>query len=260
MKQGKSTATLVALLAILGVAACGPGEAAITAEITVEGPDGETVTRPLEDLTVQLVPYDRDLVFDSLAQAASTPEPQIPADILAAQEEVATAQQEWRDAETRWNTLRDTLQVLSAELERLNPGEPQYRRLYREWQDLDRQLSGLDRQVQANFARFEELQAATIERVDSVNLIKTQWEDDAFENVGEVMTAKLVASGLQIHTDTTDAQGMAVIEAAPGNYWVVARHELPYNELYWNVPISIVRGEPVQLRLSHDNAEVRPIY
>lgn len=249
-----------ALIASLALVACGPGEVQILAELSVEGPDGESATRPLADLEVHLVPYDRDLIFDSLSQASPVPEPETPPDILAAQEEVAAAQREWRDTEDRWNTLRDTLTSLGTALEGLNRGESRYVALFREWSDLDRQYQQVERQVTGAFERFETLQAANIERVDSVRFIREDWADQAYADLGLVMAAKIQASGLDRMTDTADAQGVSSFEAKPGQYWVYARHELPYDELYWNVPVVVARGEPVQLRLSRENAEVRPIF
>ena len=54
------------------------------------------------------------------------------------------------------------------------------------------------------------------------------------------------------------AVGVAEFEAAAGDYWVTARYELPYTELYWNISMSVVRGEPLQVRLMRDNASSRP--
>ncbi|MGI9626627.1 MAG: hypothetical protein ACR2QM_07320 [Longimicrobiales bacterium] len=256
-KLGQSLTVLVASLALV---ACGPAEAVITAELAVDGPDGGTVNRPLADFEVQLLPFDRDQIFDSLTQASPTPEPQIPADILEAQEQVAAAQVEWRETEDRWNTLRDTLQSLSSALEGLNRGESRYRAVFTEWSDLDRQYQQVERQVQGAFENFETLQSAAIERVDSMRFIREDWADQAYEAYDAVVTAKIAASGLDVAADTTDAQGIANFEAGPGQYWLHARHSLPYNELYWNIPVTLARGEPVQLRLSRDNAQVRPIF
>jgi hypothetical protein len=41
-----------------------------------------------------------------------------------------------------------------------------------------------------------------------------------------------------------------------GNWWIHARYDLPYAELYWNVPIE--KDGEVQLQLTRENAEVRP--
>ncbi|HSM60590.1 MAG TPA: hypothetical protein VK849_07310 [Longimicrobiales bacterium] len=57
--------------------------------------------------------------------------------------------------------------------------------------------------------------------------------------------------------DTTDASGVASFEVKPGRYWVHARYDLPYTELYWNVQVDIERGDPTQVRLDPSNAEER---
>ena len=170
MTEWKIGRGLGALTLSLALAACGPAEADITAELAVDGPDGGSVNRPLADLEIQLLPFDRDQIFDSLTQASPTPEPEIPADILEAQQEVADAQRAWRETEDRWNTLRDTLQALNRTLESLNRGESRYRQVFTEWSDLDRQYQSVERQVQGAFENFETLQAATIERVDSIQV------------------------------------------------------------------------------------------
>ena len=83
-------------------------------EIDVASPDGEgMVTRPLSDIEVRLLPYDRDAVFDSMASAFGTPEPPIPEELIAERERVQEAQVEWQNNQNRWNLIRDTLQKLT---------------------------------------------------------------------------------------------------------------------------------------------------
>ena len=61
--------------------------------------------------------------------------------------------------------------------------------------------------------------------------------------------------------DTTDASGVAAdLMVKPGEYWVHARYAEVYSELYWNVPVTVARGEPVTVTLNRSNAQVRPIY
>ena len=93
-------------------------------EIDVANPDGEgMVTRPLSDIEIQILPYDRDAVFDSMAGAFSTPEPPIPEELITERARVQEAQQEWTNYQDRWNLIRDTLQKLSTALEQYNRGE-----------------------------------------------------------------------------------------------------------------------------------------
>ena len=249
------------LLALLGTAllsACGPTQVVVTAEIAPDDPSQGGELRALGDLEIRMFPYDRDVVFDSMTAAASTPEPPIPDSVLDAQNQVAAAQQAWRDPETRWNTLRDTLQTLSDELEQLSRGQAQYRVLFREFQDLDDEYAAVERRRDAAFENFTSLQAASMAAAEETRMLREQWADDAFAEVGVAMSLRERASGLTTLYDTTDASGVADgFEAKAGDYWVTARYELPYTELYWNVPVT-VGSEPAQIRLTRDNATVRP--
>ncbi|MFQ5537001.1 MAG: hypothetical protein ACE5GJ_06070 [Gemmatimonadota bacterium] len=249
----------IAMALVLAAAACGPAEVVVTMEIDVPNPDapGTTMTRPLSEVEVQLLPYDRDQIFDSLEAAFPEPEPEIPEDLLAAREAVQEAQERWRQAETRWNNLRDTLQKLTDAMEGYSRGEARYVAMYREFQELDSQLSQVERNMNRAFEEFTELQKGTIARSDSMRIMIDNWADEAFADAGEIMAQKLRESGLPMVVDTTDANGVVRMRAKPGKYWVHARYELPYTELYWNVPVTLQRGDPVQVRLTRENAEER---
>ena len=249
---------LPALLGAALLSACGPTQVVVTAEIGSNDPSQDAAPRPLGDLEVRMFPYDRDRIFDSLTAAAATPEPAIPDSVLDAQNQVAAAQQTWRDTEGRWNVLRDTLLTLSDELDQLSRGQARYRELFRVFEDLDEEYARVERQRDAAFDVFTSLQAASLAAARETRLLREQWADEAYVDVGTVMIGHEQASGLEVLYDTTDASGIAEFEARAGDYWVTARYELPYTELYWNVPITVVGGEPAQLRLTRDNATVRP--
>ena len=121
------------LVAPLFFVACGPGQVAVTAEIDVPDPDteGAMVTRPIADAVIQVIPFDRDEVFRALATAAATPEPQIPEDLLATQNEIAAAQAEWQRAEATWGNGRARLLEINEEMEPLNRAEARYVALFR---------------------------------------------------------------------------------------------------------------------------------
>ncbi len=118
---------------LLAATACGPAQVVVTIEIDVDNPEGEgTVTRALSDVEVQLLPFDRDAVFDSMSAVFAAPEPPVPDELIAARDEVQQAQQEWQQAQNRWNTLRDTLQKLTTSMEQYSRGEARYVALFRE--------------------------------------------------------------------------------------------------------------------------------
>ncbi len=248
----------VALSLLLTAAACGPAEVVVTAEIEMPNPEGEgTVVRPIEEMEVQLLPFDRDAVFDSMTAAFPTPEPPIPEDLIAARDEVRRAQEEWQSYQNRWNTLRDTLQKLTETMEQYNRGEAAYRRLFLQWEEFDDEYQQVERQMNRAFERFTELQQGIIRASDSIRILRENWADEAYSGIGEVFAEKVRASGLDVAVDTTDANGIARFRVKPGRYWVHARYELPYTELYWNEPVDVQRGEPVQIRLNRENAEER---
>lgn len=249
-------AGLAAAIGMVAVSACGPAEVTIIAAL---GEGTDLNASPLGSLEVQLLPYDRDEVFDSLAAAAAEPEPEIPTDLLEAQEEISQAQAAWRASENRWGVVRDSLNLLSEELEGLERGMRTYQDLYNRWEDLETELGRTERDRDRLFNVFTGLQEAAIGRMDSVRFVRDDWADQAFAGVGDVIAARIEMAGRDVAVDTTDAAGGARIQLAPGDYWVYARLELVGEELYWNLPITVVRGEPLEVRLSRENAEVRPV-
>jgi len=253
--------TLPYVLALLfGAGACGPTQVVVMMEIEADSPSGAgTVSQPLSDIEVRLIPYDRDAVFDSLTNAYPTPEPEVPAELLAARTEVQAAQAEWNAAQLRWGILRDTLQAINSTLEGLPRTDAQYIMLFREYNDFDSEYSSVEREVETAFARFDSLQQGTIRATDSVRIVQENWADNAYADIGDVFRAKELESGLDVAVDTTDASGVARqnLQVSPGQYWVNARYELTYSELYWNVPLTVEGSEPVQIRLTRDNAEER---
>ncbi|NIP59405.1 MAG: hypothetical protein GWM92_13845 [Gemmatimonadetes bacterium] len=255
----RRSGVLLSVLAAALVVACGPGQVVVTAEIEMPDPQGEgAVTRALSGMEVQLLPYDRDQIFDSLEAAHPDPEPEIPDSLMEARDQVAEAQREWRQFETRWNTLRDTLQKISQAMEELSRGEARYVALFREFQDLEGELQTVERQMERAFQRFDSMQQGIIQQSEEIRMAREAWADEAFADAFEVIDAKIQAAGMEPVVDTTDAGGTVTVQAPPGQWWVHARHELPYSELYWNEPIEVSRDAPTEISLTRANAEERP--
>ena len=248
---------LAGLIATLALTACGPGRVSIVVEL--EDEDGGEA-RLLEDIEVRLLPYDRDQVFDSLTRAASTPEPEIPAELLAAREDIAQAQRAWTEAEILEANLRDTIGKLNDRLLELNPAMNDYKAIYNQVTPMIDQLDGVSGRVKSLFQTFDELQKANIEQINAVRIVQDDWASQAFKDFGTVIDARVEVSGLEEAADTTGVDGGAFVEVAPGQYWVHARYLLPNDELYWNVPITVERGDPVVVQLSRANAQRRPIF
>jgi len=255
----RGTKALLSAVALIVFSACGPAQAVITAELATTDPEtGAAATQALADIEIRLFPFDRDAIFDALAAAADRPEPPIPDSVMDAQAAVRTAQEEWQGLQQRWGSLRDTLQTLSEALDGLSRASRQYRTLFNEFQDAEADYNAADRQLNAAFERFTSLQGASLAAAEEARLLREQWADEAYAEVGMVMGARLQEVGGEVLYDTTGADGVATFEAPPGSWWATARYELPFVELYWNVPIELTKDAPAQLRLTRANAQERP--
>ncbi len=251
---------LVAIALPLGLGACGPGpEVVVHAAAEQPGTQGPV---NLADLPVRLLPYDRDAIFDSLEAAHPEPEPAIPPEILQQQQEVQRAQSEWRTAEERWSTVRDSLRTLSNEMQRMQQqglrGTPQYQQAFRQFERLEAEERQQRQRMDAAFQRFTQMQEAVIARADSIRVVREAWADRAYADFDQVVEAKLQNLGREEHADTTDSSGITRFRVPRGRWWVYARYTLPYEELYWNVPVELT-GDSVRVELRRENAQVRPV-
>lgn len=244
----KSRLAVMALALTPLTAACGTS---LTVEVRTEGADGATA--PVENLAVEILPYDRDSLFAAMAAAADTPEPQVPAAIQARLDSVRALQATWRDVESRWNEVRDSLRTISERIEGLDRRSREYREAFDRFNSMEGRERSLNRQRQTAFDAFTELQSVTQGQLDSVRAVIESWEDVAFADFADIQASLLDALGQEIHYDTTDAQGMFTTTLPSGDWWVHTRVTVPEGELYWNV----LTGGVDTLRLTPDNAERR---
>lgn len=250
---------LAAAATVTSTAACGGGDVTVLAQLegaATETEGAEAVA--LGSLPIRLLPYDRDALFDSLAQAYPEPEPAIPDSIADLQERVLTANQEYRRAETRWATVRDSLKTLSDRMAGLDQSSGEYFAMFQDFNDLEGEVDALERTSREQFTEFTTLQTRLNQQSREISLERQAWADEAFAPVDSIITARLEARGLEELTDTTSAQGAVRFTGVePGQWWVYARYERAYDELYWNEPIEVARGEELTVRLTEENAEVR---
>lgn len=247
MPKSRLAILLLSLAPML--AACGSD---LTVEVYTEL--GEE-TRPVEDLEVQFLPFDRDSLFDALAQQASEPEPQVPAQLQTQFDSVLALQATWREAESRWNEVRDSLRRLSERMEGLDRRSREYREMFDRFGPMEQRERRANRQRQTTFQSFTELQQATQTRMDSVRAVIQSWEDVAFADYAELRDGLVESLGREIVVDTTNAEGRITRKLSGGTWWVYTRVAIPAGELYWNVPVDPSATDT--LRLEPGNAERR---
>jgi hypothetical protein len=243
------------------LAACGPGTVQVTGEVDVRDPEtGERVNRPIPNLEVQLIPFDRDALFDSLAAAAPSPEPGFPEELELVQDSLFAAQEAQREAESEWLALRERLGEISREMEDYSPAEGRYQVLFTEFNTLEARVTAAERRQDQAFEQVEAIRSRVLGDLAQARIRQEQWEDEAFADYPQILEARLRESRRTIMYDTTDAMGQTTFRAPTGEWWVHARYPLPTQELYWNIRVDVERGDPLQIRLSRENAETRRIF
>ena len=246
---------LVWVAAVAGTAtlsACGGNEVVVQAMTEQEGQ-----AAPIAGLVVRALPYDRDMIFDSLRAAYTTPEPEVPAALSALRDSIAAANQEWSRMNAVWASGRDSLRALSEEMQGMPRNNPRYLPMFNRYNALDREVNAAEQRSQAAFRRFEGLNARYASQAEETQAARTQWADAAYSDIDDIIDSRLREMRLREMADTTDANGIARFRGLrSGQWWIHARYDLPFDELYWNVPIQA--DGTVQLQLTRENAEVRP--
>lgn len=239
--------------------ACGGGDVTVYAQL--EGAatgTQETGAVALSSLPIRLLPFDRDVVFDSLAEAYPEPEPVIPDSIRELQDRVIAAQTEWRDANGQWMEVRERLQMLSDTLSAMNQADPEYFVLFQDFGDLESQVNSLESRANQAFSRFDQLQQRLSQQAREIELERENWAREAFSPVDSIFRARAEELRREVQYDTTGSQGAVRFRGVKeGRWWVNARYERQFDELYWNVPVEVESGEDVTVRLTEENAEVR---
>jgi hypothetical protein len=251
MKRGVVTLVIALTAAVLG---------GCTGEVVVQvqqQQEGGTAT-PIANLPVRAIPYDRDVVFDSLRAAYSEPEPEIPPTLLALQDSIAAASTQYSSLENQWSTARDSLKSLSDRLRTMSRASGEYRIAFRDFNEQESVETQAKRQMDAAFARYTSLQNRFASTANEVRLRREQWADEAYAPIDTVVFLKLDALGRDVAEDTTNANGVGRFRLKTGEWWIHARYELPFEELYWNVPVEVRRGDPIVVELNRSTAQVRP--
>lgn len=217
--------------------------------------DGEPV--PMEGIEVQALPYDRDAIFDSLTAAFSQPEPMVSDSLSDLQQRYTDLQTQYAAAEARWAAIRDSLQQINDRLGQINRASAEYRELFGVYNRLEPQEGQAENRMNSLFEQVDQVRSTYNEQTNDYNTRYEVWADEAFASVDEVIADKLDALGRQPAADTTDANGAVYLSLKKGQWWIHARREEAFEELYWNEPIEVTGGDPVQLLLNRENAEIR---
>lgn len=229
MRTHRISVVLVTAAALVA-AGCG---SSVTVKVTTEGADG---AQPQTSLPVQFLPFNRDSVFDALDAQASSPRPEMSQALQAEAERVAALQADWRAKDTEWAEARDDLQRLSTRLQNMDSRDPDYRRLFDQFNQGEGVVNRLNRERTQLFDSFTGAQEAVTAAVDSFKIVLELWEDEAYAGYFDIRNELL--GGEEAVEDTTNAQGLATVSLSGGDWWVTTRAPVSGGEVYWNVPVA----------------------
>ncbi len=215
---------------------------------------------PLSGLEISVLPVDADRILDSLQAVAPAPKPSFP-ELEAEMANYSRSERLQSVAQDRaWRATRDSLMALSDSLRRMNRAAPAYREAYTRLRALYSRLNRLtaerDRAIQAAIRADRELARRALRAADSLR----RWEQIAFAQYPELLTAAVAATGREPRQLVTDSSGEATVEVEPSRWWLYARladPENPFQEFYWSVPVSTNRWVPSVAVLSYQNARQR---
>ena len=234
------------------LSACGGSEVVVQAYTEQ---DGQPV--PIAGMEVRALPYDRDLIFDSLRAAYPNPEPEIPADLTQLRDSIAVASQRVSEMNAAWAEGRDSLRILLESMQSIPRSNPRYLPMFNRYNAMAREVASAEQASNQAFSRFEALNERYATQAEETKLAREQWSDAAYVDIDRVIDSRLREMRLTEHADTTSENGIARFRGLRrGEWWIHARYDLPFDELYWNVPIN-ADGE-MQIQLTRENAQVRP--
>lgn len=212
---------------------------------------------PLGGLEITILPVNPDALLDSLAAAAREPRPAFP------QLEAAMAAYRLRDRpafgglDAAWRATRDSVSGLADSLRGKNRAAPAYREAYDRLRSLNDRLAQRqaerDRAIRSVIREDRELAQRAAQAADSLR----RWERVAFASYPERLADAVARSGRDPHHVSTDTAGTARAEVPPGRWWIHARMphpQNPFQELYWNLPVTTNRLVPTGVVLSGANA------
>jgi hypothetical protein len=221
----------------LALAACErPRDVAV--RVSIPGPD--TAETPVTGVGIVALPYDRDSVLRQLESRARTPRPP-----TAPLETLFTGFRgpftAYSAATFRLSRLRDSLATAKGALDSLPRDAPAYSQTYAVFGRLSDSLKSAQERAEHARVDLDRARREFVDRSDTLRLRMRQWEDSTYQGYDSIVQGLTRRAGREAVTDTTGADGWAMVKLSPGRWWIYARSwdaTDPNAEWYWNVPVN----------------------
>jgi hypothetical protein len=220
----------------VGLAACDPSS---RVAVRVSIPNADSIETPAPGVGVVALPYDRDSVVASLEARSRTKRPNTAAldSLFARFRQPFTA---YTSAAYAARQLRDSIDVLRADLDSLPRTSPRYNALHARYARLSDSLAQTEKRAERARVALDRARTGFVSRSESLRAAVRQWEDSTYRGYDSIVEQLTRARRREQITDTTDFAGWADFTLPPGRWWLYARAwdtSDPNAEWYWNLPV-----------------------
>ncbi len=246
----RNACAAAALALFAGALAACSTETTFTIRAQGESAQGETV--PLSNVTLDIVPYDIDELYQELESRTQpgTPPAADTLSVLARQyQEICTA---YRSTGDSIETVRQrATQVAQSS----GQTSPEYRAAFEQYQAL----------VAREKSRFDQCQAVTDHYTDVRNAYRESrraWEEEAWPEASFTEAESTRIGNLEVQRVETDADGSAMVTVPNGAWWILGTAPVPGSisqQYRWNVKVEAAGGEQT-VSLTSENAELEPVF
>jgi len=237
----RSAALVLAVIPAISLGFFGCSQSDFRVEVIANYPDGVA----LAQLEVTALPFDREALRDSLAEASASPRPRF----AELEEDLASYERpdisQLTEAFLPWQAIHDSVKHLADSLSNAGAdSSPQYAmaydRLREQYQRLAQSSVDRDAALKEQVGDDRQLAARAAAAADSLRA----WEASALDHFPALADSAMARDDRGIHVATTNAEGIAEFRLAPGRWWIVSTWvdpENPFREYHWNVGVVVRR-------------------
>jgi len=214
---------------------------------------------PIAELTITALPFDPDHIIDSLEAQAESERPDFSDLEVEMLDYEPLEDDRFEEASRPWLALRDTVQHLADSLNAIDRSAPGYATQYTRFRQLYTRLAQRAAERDDALRRLGGDQMDLARRAATAAESLRTWEYGVYADYAEIAGSEVLRSGREAAEATTDGNGEAHFNLAPGRWWLVARYadpENPFMEYHWNVRLT-VSMLPVRLPMTLGNSERR---
>lgn len=241
---------------LLGLLAAVPGCGGATLAVRIEVPDLDGTSSPVSGVRFMLLPYDRDSILRELEAGAPSPRPST-ARLDSLFQAFRAPFTDLLRASDRVERLRTGRDALRSVLDTLPRGATDYASRFERLRAIEESLATATPSLEAARARLAEVRSRITPEADSLRRVVQSWQGTAYSAYDSITAALARRTREGAITDSTGADGWALVEVPSGHWWLYARavnlHD-PNAEWYWNVPVA---GDTIRLTAANGRSRTR---